>query len=63
MMTKRDFEAIATVVQAHHIGASPDQVKMLDDVALALALTFKVSNPNFNKARFLSACSVERVNR
>lgn len=66
-MTKKHFEAIATVLQQSHDdailfadnpAAKASSRRVVSMVARRLADTFKDFNPNFDKARFLKACGV-----
>jgi shikimate kinase len=56
MMQRRDFEAVAGVLARARLSASSAEIEALvADMADTLAAT----NPSFNRARFLAACSYE----
>ena len=64
IMERRHFELIADAVRklgTHHasveaLNFTPEQRR---SVAYQFAMTLKPTNPNFNRARFLTACGVE----
>jgi len=64
-MTKKHFKAIAAAVAQARDEAEPapgeygDPVAAIDTLAHALADVCRQTNPNFDRARFLSACGVE----
>ncbi len=51
-MTKRDFEAIASVIRGLNMAPADKQI-----VAEAFATFLRTTNPQFNSARFLGACA------
>lgn len=53
-MPRQHFEAIADVLR----DAPPEDREAADRIARELARTFKRFNPNFDRARFLSAAGV-----
>ena len=62
-MTRRDFELIAGTLKdarwpADKLGA-PTHNGAVDAVARDFAGRLRSTNPNFNRARFLTACGVE----
>lgn len=57
-MSKRDFEMIADALRRTKPPSSHDEqvlVQWGDDV-LAIASVLRISNPRFDRARFLKAC-------
>lgn len=59
-MTRRDFAGIAAIIAATRDSqiAQGFPVDAIDLIASNLAETFKLSNPRFNRERFLKACNV-----
>jgi len=65
-MTRKHFEAIARDIRrqveaADLVGRGPfepgqDRIRTLNRMAIELSHTFKGFNPNFDQARFLTAC-------
>ena len=55
-MTKRDFEAIAAIFNAHPAIRSAE----VKSIGYDLADYFGLRNPNFDRARFLAAAGIYR---
>lgn len=52
-MTRKDFVLIANVLRDHVL-----EKGSAEDVTRALANELRVTNPNFDKQRFLAACGL-----
>lgn len=60
-MTRKHFEAIARVVRVNGEFHTNEHAKDLHkDIAQGLASVFANFNPNFDRARFLAACGIEK---
>lgn len=52
-MTRKDYEAIACIIQNAYEAPNPRKV-----IALGLCVIFQADNPRFDKQRFLDACGI-----
>jgi hypothetical protein len=62
-MTKKDYELIARVLRETSVlclGGSYKDARAIQAYAEAFADEFALTNPRFNRERFLAACGVER---
>ena len=55
-MTRKDFQLIANVLNAHHKQPGPVPVFTVQAIAVSLAMELTKTNPRFNKKRFVEAC-------
>jgi hypothetical protein len=58
-MTRKHFKAIAEIIafKRSRWAGDAEAVSAIDDTAEELATYLVGTNPNFNRARFLAACS------
>ena len=54
VLTKRAFQCVANIIAG--LNVSDD---LRQEIASKFAAQLELSNPNFNRARFLAACGVE----
>jgi len=55
-MTRKDFQLIADVLNAHHKQPGPVPAFTVQAIAVSLAIELTKTNPRFNKKRFVEAC-------
>jgi hypothetical protein len=55
-MTKKDFQLIADVLNAHHKQPGPVPEFTVQAIAVSLASELAKTNERFNKERFVKAC-------
>jgi len=58
-MTRKDFQLIADVLTNFNVDNVANQRDVTAMIAEAFAKELKQTNPRFNKALFLKACSVQ----
>lgn len=57
-MTKQDFELIARVLRdSRALAVDANCVKTIDNLAASLASELRSTNPRFDRARFITACT------
>jgi len=60
MMTKKDFELIATAIRGNGNKGCWECYRCWEDIAEDLATRFAKTNPRFDEAKFLEAAGVEQ---
>ena len=52
MMTRKDYVAVADILNSYHLEIDPN---LMSDLILDFQIFFKKDNPNFDSQRFLDA--------
>lgn len=55
-MSRKDYQLIANVLNAHHKQPGPVPLFTVQAIAVSLASELAKTNPRFNKKKFLEAC-------